>query len=110
MTDLVRSAAAYKHECVTPPRGDHYGTSLPTPMSCNIENGRGSQMGSIPPGYSLDDSLPILDPLPSLDSNGQNGFHDLTMVREKEEVPINRDLYAKGGDSVFFVCKCCGLG
>lgn len=102
MADLVRSAATYKHEYVTPPRGDHYGISLPTPMSChNIENSSESQMGSVPPSYSLDDSLPVLDPLPILDTNEHNGFHDLTMVREKEEAPIDSDLYAKGGDSIF---------
>lgn len=90
MTDIVRSAAAYKHEYVTPPlRGDRYGSPLPTPGDSNIiENGGGSQVGSVPSGYSLD-SL-ILDSPRALDTNGQNQYP------EKDEVPIDRDLYARG--------------
>lgn len=52
-------------------------------------------MGSIPSGYSLD-SL-ILDSPRALDTNGQNQYP------EKDEVPIDRDLYARGEGSIFFL-------
>lgn len=54
-------------------------------------------MGSIPSGYSLD-SL-ILDSPRALDTNGQYQYP------EKDEVPIDRDLYARGEGSISFsVC------
>lgn len=49
-------------------------------------------MGSIPSGYSLD-SL-ILDSPRALDANGQDQYP------EKDEVPIDRDLYARGEGSI----------
>lgn len=113
--DIVRSAVAYKHEYMTPSlRGDSFGSPLPTPMSSNIAE-NGSHTGSVPPGYSPDNLLSILDfdtrkpPTPDINGqngqNGQSGYHDPAMIRGKEENPSDHDLYARGeGDIFSFVC------
>lgn len=106
--ELVRSAAAYKHEYLTPPLpNDRFGSpNQPSMGSHNIENRNGSNMGSVPPGYALEDELPISDSearmAPTPDIHGKNRYRDRSAVEEKEEEEhaSDHDLYTRGEGSI----------
>lgn len=108
--EIVDSAKAYKHEYTTPPpRGDSFGSPLPTPMSSNIAED-GSRAGSVLPRCSPNNMLSILDfgprtrpTTPDVNKqNEQDRHRDSSMVRREEEYPADHDAYTRGEGFIYF--------